>query len=156
MADTTSPQQAAPAVKGGMVPYLMVGGAIKAGEFYQKALGAEIALARPPDEQGRSMHVHVYVNGSSLMLSDAYPDHGCPLESAKGFNLMLVVDDIDAWWRRAIEAGAQSVMPVADMFRDDRYGHCAIRSACSGRSTSRARRRADKRSGLAMTQARGS
>jgi PhnB protein len=35
---------------------------------------------------------------------------------------MLRVDDIDAWWQRAIAAGGETVMPVAEMFWGDRYG----------------------------------
>ncbi len=109
-------------VKGGAVVYLMVDGALKAADFYQRAFGAERALVYPPDDKGRSMHVHLYINGSSVMLSDAYPEHGCLLETPQGFNIMLPVDDIDTKFQRAIEAGATVVMPVADMFWGDRYG----------------------------------
>src|SRR5205085_3320748 len=66
--------QAQPQVKGGVVPYLTVDGAVKASEFYKKAFAAEVAHVVPPDEKGRTMHVHVYINGSSLMMSDAYPE----------------------------------------------------------------------------------
>ena len=45
-----------------------------------------------------------------------------PLEKPQGFNLMLLVDDIDAWCKRAVDAGAEAVMPVPDMFWGDRYG----------------------------------
>jgi uncharacterized glyoxalase superfamily protein PhnB len=44
------------------------------------------------------------------------------LEKPQGFNLMLPVDDIDARFQRAVDAGATVVMPVADMFWGDRYG----------------------------------
>ena len=64
--------------------------------FYQRAFGAELAFAYPPDDKGRTMHVHLYINGSSVMLGDAYPEHGCALEKPQGFNIMLPVDDIDA------------------------------------------------------------
>ena len=111
-----------PAVKGGVVAYLMVDGAMRAADFYTRAFGAEVAAAHPVDAKGRTMHVHLYINGSSVMLSDAYPEHGHALQEPQGFNLTLLVDDIDRWWKRAIDAGAESVMPVADMFWGDRYG----------------------------------
>jgi uncharacterized glyoxalase superfamily protein PhnB len=95
---------------------------MKAAEFYVRAFGATIAGSHPPDEQGRTMHVHVYVNGGSVMLSDAFPEHGFPSQKPQAFNLMLMVTDVDAAFDRAIAAGAQSVMPVADMFWGDRYG----------------------------------
>ncbi len=120
-ANKTQPT-ANPTVKGGVVAYLQVDGAMKAAEFYKRAFGAEVAAAHPTDEKGRTMHVHLYINGSSVMLSDAYPEHGYPLQKPQAFNLTLQVDDIDAWWKRAIDAGAAVVMPVADMFWGDRYG----------------------------------
>jgi uncharacterized glyoxalase superfamily protein PhnB len=111
-----------PPVKGGVVPYLIVDGAMKAADFYQRAFGAETVFAHPVDDKGRTMHVHLYINGSSVMLSDAFPEHGCAFETPQGFNVTLPVDDIDARFQRAVEAGATVVMPVADMFWGDRYG----------------------------------
>jgi uncharacterized glyoxalase superfamily protein PhnB len=121
MTDSTQPSSTS-LVKGGVVAYLQVDGALKAAEFYRRAFGAEVATAHPADDNGRTMHVHLHINGSSVMLGDPYPEHGFPLEKAQGFNLTLIVDDIEAWWRRAIEAGATAVMPPADMFWGDRYG----------------------------------
>jgi uncharacterized glyoxalase superfamily protein PhnB len=123
MATNTDAQTATlPATKGGLVTYLQVDGAMKAADFYQRAFGAEVAVAHPVDDKGRTMHVHLYVNGSSLMMGDAYPEHGHPLQKPQAFNLTLQVDDIDRWWKRAVDAGAEVVMPVADMFWGDRYG----------------------------------
>lgn len=109
------------AVKGGVVAYLSLDGAIKASEFYQKAFGAEIAGMLPPDEQGRTCHLHLYINGSSVMLADPFPEHGCGAERPQGFNLTLMVDDIESAFARAVEAGAEVVMPVAKMFWGDTY-----------------------------------
>lgn len=109
-------------VRGGLIPYLTVDGAAKAAEFYTRAFGAEEATRYPLDEKGRTMHIHLYVNGSSLMLSDAYPEYGHPLQQPQSFNLTLQVDDIDAWWKRAVDAGATIVTPVEKMFWGDRYG----------------------------------
>jgi uncharacterized glyoxalase superfamily protein PhnB len=117
--EITMPQN--PQVKGGVVAYLSVEGALKAADFYQKAFGAEIAVAYPPDDKGRTMHVHLYINGSSVMLSDPYPEHGHPYVPAAGFNLTLPVDDIESWWKRAMDAGCTAIMPPADMFWGDRY-----------------------------------
>jgi uncharacterized glyoxalase superfamily protein PhnB len=121
-ADQNSSSQPRASVQGGLVAYLQVDGAVKAAEFYKQAFGAEQVGMYPPDEQGRTMHVHLYVNGTSLMLGDAYPEHGHPLEKPQAFSLMLPVDDIDAWWKRAVDAGAEVVMPVQVMFWGDRYG----------------------------------
>ncbi|MCF3641337.1 glyoxalase/bleomycin resistance/extradiol dioxygenase family protein [Rhizobium sp. TRM95111] len=119
---TTESHPPMPPVKNGLLPYITVDGAVKAAEFYAKAVGAERAFLVPVDEQGRTMHVHLYVNGSSLMLADAYPEFGHPYEKPQGYTLQLVVDDIDRWWGRAVDAGMEVVMPVERMFWGDRYG----------------------------------
>ena len=111
-----------PQVKGGVVPYLTVDGAAKAADFYKTAFAAEIVASHPPDEKGRTMHVHLHVNGGSMMLSDAYPEHGHPFKEPAGFNVMLPVADVDAWYNRAIEAGCTAILPPTDMFWGDRYG----------------------------------
>ncbi|GJE59361.1 VOC family protein [Methylobacterium trifolii] len=122
---TTETQPGAVTVKGGLCAYLALDGALKAAEFYARAFGAETAAAYPPDEKGRTMHVHLYVNGSSLMLADAFPEHGHPLQTPQAFTMTLHVDDIDAWWSRAIAAGATAVMPPTEMFWGARY--CQLR-----------------------------
>lgn len=113
---------AAVPVKGGVVAYLQVNGAIKAAEFYVKAFGAELAAMHPPDDQGRTMHVHLHLNGSSVMLGDAYPEHGVPEVAPQGYSLVIMVDDIAAWWDRATAAGAEAIMPYQEMFWGDIYG----------------------------------
>jgi PhnB protein len=118
--DTATPVYA-PA-KGGATVYLNVDGAVKAVDFYRKAFGAELAAIQPPDAQGRTMHAHLYVNGSSVMLSDFYPEHGHEKVAPAGFSVALHVDDIGAWFKRAVEAGATVTMPVQTMFWGDRYG----------------------------------
>jgi len=50
------------------------------------------------------------------MLADAFPDHGHPLETPGAFMLHLQVDDVDAWWKRAVDAGAEVLLPVSEMF----------------------------------------
>ncbi len=117
---TDYPQQ--PPIKGGAIAYLAIDGAIKAVDFYKKALAAEEAMVMPPDDSGRTMYAHLYINGSSVMFSDFYPEQGCPVEKHGGFNIMLKVEDADAWFDRAVAAGATPLMPVQNMFWGDRYG----------------------------------
>ncbi|MFG1370817.1 VOC family protein [Xanthobacter oligotrophicus] len=124
-AETTTPKadfSAMPPVKGGVTAYLTVDGAMKAVEFYKSALGAELAFAIPPDDSGRTMHVHLYINGSSVMLADPYPEYCAgPVEKLGGFNLSLHVPDTDAAFERAVAAGASVMMPPSDMFWGARY-----------------------------------
>lgn len=125
MSSTAAVQADLPAyapVRGSLTPYLSVEGAVSASQFYQRAFDATEVARYPVDEKGRTMHVHLYLNGSSLMLSDPFPEYGHGWEKPQAFNLTLHVDDIDAWWKRAIDAGATEVMPVQEMFWGDRYG----------------------------------
>ena len=120
-ASATKPQ-ANPATKGTLVPYLMLRDAAAASAFYQRAFGAE-EIARIPAADGvKLIHVHLYINGHSLMLNDPMPESGYPFVEPAGYTLTLIVDDIDAWFKRAVEAGATVTMPVETMFWGDRYG----------------------------------
>lgn len=109
---------------GGLTPYLQIDGALKAAEFYKKAFGAEQAFLVPPDEQGRTMHIHLYVNGSSVMISDFYPEHGHAAKTPQGFTMQLHLADadVDRWWQRAVDAGCEVTTPLQLMFWGDRWG----------------------------------
>jgi PhnB protein len=109
----------------GLTPHLAIGGgrADQAIEFYKQALGAE-ELMRHAADDGRLMHAHLKVNGQSLMLHDHFAEHhgGADLAEPSGVMLHLQVNDADAWWNRAVEAGAKVIMPLEDQFWGDRYG----------------------------------
>jgi uncharacterized glyoxalase superfamily protein PhnB len=107
-----------------LTPYLQLDGAFKASEFYQKAFGAEQVFFYPPDERGRTMHIHLHINGSTLMISDFYPENGMAPVKPQGFTMQLHLgsDDIDAWWKRAVEAGCKVATPLQVMFWGDRWG----------------------------------
>lgn len=113
------PKALAP-TRGGIVTYLQVSDANAASAFYQKAFAAEekTKMARA---DGKVFHCHMYINGASLMLSDAFPDQGMPLETPAAFSLTLMVDDIEAWFRRAEAAGCTVTQPVSKMFWGARY-----------------------------------
>lgn len=107
-----------------VTPHLTIDGAAAAIEFYQKAFGAE-ELARMPmpgDAEGRLMHAMIRIGDSIVMLNDVFP--GCPSGAAGDapVTLHLYVADADGAMARATEAGAEVVMPLADMFWGDRYG----------------------------------
>ena len=126
MAKSATAQAAVPAaipeIQGGVAPYLMIAGAAKAADFYKRAFGAEEVYRHPVDDKGRTMHIHLTINGGSVMLSDFYPEHGVPEKAPQAFNLHIQVDDVDAWWKRAVDAGATVAMPLQKQFWGDRYG----------------------------------
>jgi len=107
--------KAVPDGYGTVTPYLNLKGAGDAIEFYKKAFGAE-ERTRMPGPNGSIMHAEIKIGNSMVMISDAMTNP--PTQSS----CHLCVDNADAWWKRATEAGADVVMPIADMFWGDRYG----------------------------------
>ena len=106
----------------GVIPYLSLEGASEAAAFYQRAFGAKELRRLAAEDGKRLMHCHLEINGGSLMLGDAFPEHGYGHQPSHSFTMTLVIADIDAWWARAVEAGAEVTMPVQVMFWGDRYG----------------------------------
>ncbi|MDO8380569.1 glyoxalase/bleomycin resistance/extradiol dioxygenase family protein [Phenylobacterium sp.] len=106
----------------GVIPYLSVEGAGAASDFYQKALGAKELRRLPADDGKRFMHIHLEINGGSLMLGDAFPEHGHAHQPSHSFTMQLVVPDLDVWWKRAIAAGATAITEPQVMFWGDYYG----------------------------------
>ena len=122
MSDTPDAPLQNAKVMSGIAPYVMVEGAIKASEFYQKAFAAQ-EVARNVSEDGvRCMHLHLYINGASLMLTDPWPEFGHGFTGIDGITLHLQVEDVDSWWARAVEAGCEIAMPLETQFWGDRYG----------------------------------
>ena len=109
-------------VKDGLVPYLMLDDSAGASDFYQKAFAGEELVRMPAEDGKRVMHITMRINNGFLMFNDPFPEHGYPGEKPQGYTLHLQVDDIDTWWKRAIDAGCTEMMPVQDMFWGDRYG----------------------------------
>jgi PhnB protein len=106
----------------GVIPYLNVVGAAEAADLYKAAFGAIEHRRLPADDGQRLMHCHLEINGGSLMLSDCFPEHGYEHQPSHSFTMQLVVDDIDAWFQRAADAGLEVMNPVALMFWGDRWG----------------------------------
>lgn len=106
----------------GVIPYLNVVGANDASELYQKAFGAVEVRRLPSDDGKRLMHAHLVINEGSLMLGDCFPEHGHAHQPSHSFTMQLVVDDIDTWFQRAVDAGLEVMNPVALMFWGDRWG----------------------------------
>ena len=105
-----------------VTPHLNVQGAARAIEFYRKAFGAE-EIFRLPTPDGKVLHAELKFGDSVVMLGDEIPEM-MPVPVVRGnlpVTIHLYVDDCDAVFRRAIEAGATSMGPPTDMFWGDRY-----------------------------------
>ena len=111
----------------GLTPHLTIRDrrGAEAVAFYGRAFAAREAMPPMLAEDGeRIMHAHLLLNGGSLMLADDWPEMCDGVASAPpaSVTLHLQVEDADAWFERAIAAGAIATMPPQDMFWGDRYG----------------------------------
>jgi len=109
----------------GITPHITIrdGKAIEAIDFYARAFGAEQAMDPMKAEDGkRIMHAHLLLNGGHLLLNDDFPEYGGAATPPGSTTMHLQVQDADAAWNRALEAGATEKFPLADQFWGDRYG----------------------------------
>lgn len=108
-----------------ITPNLTIAACAKAIEFYTLALGAE-ELDRYTAPDGKSVwHAALRIGDSVVFMNDEMegmtgpaPGPGRPSPA----RLWLYVDDCDAAFARAVDAGAKVKMAVADMFWGDRCG----------------------------------
>lgn len=98
-------------------PYLVVDGAAKTIEFLKRVFGAT-ELRMYPDEQGRVMHGEVTIDDTVIMLADGNPP-GWPAVPA---HVHIYVRDVDDVYRRALEAGAESIQEPVKKDDEDKRG----------------------------------
>ncbi|MBV8741475.1 MAG: VOC family protein [Sinobacteraceae bacterium] len=107
-----------------VTPHLICKGAAKAIEFYQRAFGAtELSRVAGPD--GKLMHAAIRIGDSVVFLVDEMPHCGVLGPEGRSGSTVFVhlyVQDADAAAARAVDAGANVLMPVQEMFWGDRYG----------------------------------
>ena len=108
----------------GATPYLSVKGAARAIEYYKNAFGArEVMRIEQPD--GRISHAELRIGLAPIMLADEFPEINFLSPASLGgtpVNILVYVDDVDAFVRRATAEGAKLLRPVADQFYGDRVG----------------------------------
>jgi PhnB protein len=106
-----------------VTPYLTVDDAAAAIRFYEQAFGATEEFRMPMDD--RIAHAEVWIGDSHVMLSDEFPDMGYLGPKARGgatASLMIYLVDVDAAYRRALDAGATQERPPENQFWGDRMG----------------------------------
>lgn len=107
-----------------ITPYLSVKDAKAAIAFYEGVFGAsEVGRILMPG--GSVGHAELQIGDSRLMLAEEMPEWGNKSPSTLGgspVGIALYVDDVDATYQRAIDAGATVVEPVKDQFYGDRAG----------------------------------
>ena len=107
-----------------VTPSIVVAGAARAIDFYKKAFGAE-EIMRFPGPDGSIMHAELRIGDSIIMMGDEMPEQGGRGPKSIGgtpVSFFVYGDNVDQAWKRAVDAGATPVMPLADQFWGDRTG----------------------------------
>jgi PhnB protein len=97
-----------------ITPSISVDGAQKLIGFLKEVFGAKERMLMP-GPGGKIMHAEFEIGGSAIMVADTMP--GCP---ARSNSLYVYVEDVDAAYKRAFQAGAKSEREPQDMFYGDR------------------------------------
>lgn len=108
-----------------LFPYLHVADGAAAIRFYEEAFGARelFRLTEPPT--GRLGHAELDFGGTTLMVSDEYPEcgiHGPRPGSPTSVSLHIHVDNADAVIARALALGATLEREAQDQFFGERSG----------------------------------
>ena len=107
-----------------VTPYLIVDGGSEAIDFYTSVLGAteRMRMPAPGDKVG---HAELELGDSLIMLADEAPEveaRGPRTVGGSPVLLHVYVEDVDAVFDRAIQAGAQELRAVETKFYGDRSG----------------------------------
>jgi uncharacterized glyoxalase superfamily protein PhnB len=97
-----------------VTPYLVVQDVPKLLDFLKRAFTAQ-EIMRMPTPDGTIAHAEVRVGDSPIMMGEACNDFK-PMPGS----IYVYVDDTDATYQRALQAGATSLMEPANQFWGDR------------------------------------
>ena len=100
-----------------ITPYLIVEGVSTLIAFLQHVFDAESRGDLRYREDGSVQHAEVQIGDSVVMMGEPMDDIG-PMPAM----MYLYVNDCDATFKKALAAGATSVMEPADYPHGDRYG----------------------------------
>ncbi len=105
-------------------PYLCVPDAAAAIAFYTEAFEGKEKF-RLSEPSGRIGHAEIELGGTTLMLSDEYPEFGIRSPASiggAGLTIHLHVDDADALINRMVSLGAKLDRAPSDHFYGERSG----------------------------------
>jgi PhnB protein len=105
-----------------VTPYLVVGDATRAIDFYKQAFGAS-EIMRMGAPGGKIGHAELKIGDSMIMISDELMGNKSPQTlGGSPVSIFLYVADVDSVFKQAVNAGARTDAAPADMFWGDRYG----------------------------------
>jgi PhnB protein len=110
------------------IPHLAVSDGEAAIAFYEKAFAVVCQSKHLAEDGKRIMHAHLQLGAGAVFLNDDFAEFGefgsKPPTRLGGASCVihLEVPDADVAWERAVNAGAEVVMPLDNQFWGMRYG----------------------------------
>ena len=87
-------------------------------------MGAE-ERGRIPVPGGKFIEIELRFGDSTVMIADEFPEIGVLSPKSVGGTygaLHIATEDVDALWKRAVDAGAEVHQPLREQFWGDRHG----------------------------------
>jgi PhnB protein len=106
-----------------VMPALAIKNATAAIEWYEEVFGAKEKM-RFNNPDGTIAHSEITIGDTVVMVSEENPQYNKSPKTLNGnsVNLCVYVQDVDAVVKKAIDSGANILIPVADQFYGDRSG----------------------------------
>jgi PhnB protein len=94
-----------------VMPYLMLTGALKFLDFTRKVFDAKLTtdMHKLREDGASVIHSEITIGGSTIMFTDATAQW-----KEQTANLFVYVDNADETYKKAIDAGATTVMELSD------------------------------------------
>jgi PhnB protein len=108
-----------------ITPQLTLDDAAQTIDWYKRALGAE-EVSRSVGPDNKIMHAELKIGDSRFMMNDVMMGGKGPQAfGGSPASFWVYVENSDALFNRAVDAGAKVQMPMADQFWGDRAGAIA-------------------------------
>jgi PhnB protein len=104
-----------------VTPYLLIKGVAQLMPFLQRAFDAKV-IDRMDGPGGKVMHASLQIGDSRVMMGEAHGEWQ-PMPCM----IYLYVKDADATYKKALKAGAKSIMEPVDQFWGDRHGGVVVK-----------------------------
>ncbi|PCI38156.1 MAG: glyoxalase [Thiotrichales bacterium] len=108
-----------------VMPYIVIDDAAAAIEFYTKALGAKQGMSLPNPTGKGIMYAEIQIGTSRIMLGEPCPQYSGKSAKTLGgspISFYVYVEDVEAAFKKAKDAGMTVEKDIKDMFWGDRMG----------------------------------
>lgn len=117
-----SPAKAIPEGYHTISPSLTCKDAARAIDFYKSVFGAHEMMRMHSPDGSKIMHAEIKIGDSIIFINDEVGPQTASTPGGSKISLFLYVENADATFKRAVEAGSKVAMPLENQFWGDRFG----------------------------------